>query len=78
MMNFIIQLTVLNISNVDIHGSTAPLPIIKLIYIYIYIYIILKKGSRMTWVRLVMRMKKEKPENDSKYESKSWCEVADG
>ena len=25
-----------------------------------------------------MRVKKEKPENDSKYESKSWCEVADG
>jgi len=40
MMNFIIQLTVLNISNVDIHGSIAPLPIIKFkIYIYIYIYL---------------------------------------
>ena len=32
----------------------------------------------MTWVWLAMRIKKEKPENDSKYESKSWCEVADG
>ena len=32
----------------------------------------------MTWVWFAMRIKKEKPENDSKYESKSWCEVADG